>query len=297
MSVEALKARPPELATVDRPIVGPRSEPPFDNTRDCRFYYGSGTHEQALSGLLELLEDGNQSFGVMCGEPGLGKTLLRTMLHRRLDPAHFVRVSIETSLLDFDGLLLEIISQVSGERVQAPDLPDRYSRLGRFKTLLSERIVQTGRHLAILVDEAQGLDRSSLEGLRNLSNVSAERRNLISVILIGGNTLRQPLRAMPELTQRIGFDCNLAALSESETRAYVLHRLSVAENTRAIDLDDASWVQLHQASRGVPREINRVMKAALNEAHSCGRLLDAACLGGYLERGSAGCLQAYEEFA
>ncbi len=94
---------------------GPRL-PPFDNTRDTRFFYPSASHAEALSQLFLLTQDRNMGIGVLTGDIGAGKTLLRTLLFARLTDDRHLRVSIENCLLDFDGLLLEILSQMRGGR-------------------------------------------------------------------------------------------------------------------------------------------------------------------------------------
>ena len=90
---------------------------PFDNTRDTRYFFPASGHVEALSRLLFLAEDRNMGMGLLTGEIGSGKTLLRTVLHARIGGDQHLRVSIENGLLDFDDLLLEIISQMRGERV------------------------------------------------------------------------------------------------------------------------------------------------------------------------------------
>lgn len=94
---------------------GPRL-PPFDNTRDTRFFYPSASHAEALSHLFLLTQDRNMGIGVLTGDIGAGKTLLRTLLFARLTDDRHLRVSIENCLLDFDSLLLEILSQMRGGR-------------------------------------------------------------------------------------------------------------------------------------------------------------------------------------
>ena len=282
MNVSPIQSAVSNPAAVSVPT-GALKLDPFENTRDCRFYFGSAAHEQAVQGLMSFFDDGNQGFALLSGASGLGKTLVRTMLHRRLDPGRFVRVSIETSLLDFDGLLLEIISQMQGERIQAGELPDRYSRLGRFKQLLSDRVVHPGRHLAILVDEAHGLDRPALDGLRNLSNVSAEQRNLMSVALIGGNSLDGLFGGLTELAQRVSFAGRLRPLDTAETRAYVDHRLRVAGSPSGLAMDDETQSALHTVSGGVPAEINRLLKGALQKAREAARPLDQQALANVLQ--------------
>ena len=198
MNVEKIRPSEKQCSTeAEQPAMIPLESltlDPFANTRDSRFYYASKSHREAISQLLGMLEDGNQGWGCLSSAPGLGKTLSRTVLHRSLDPLHYICISIESSLLDFDQLLLEIISQISGERAYHSDFPDRYSRLADFKLLLTENVVQSGRHLVLLLDEAQDLEKGTLEKLRNLSNICAEQSNLMSIVLIGGNNLQTKLR-------------------------------------------------------------------------------------------------------
>jgi len=266
------------------PGTDPLSGQPFESTRDSQYYFAAASHEKAVSRLYDMFHDGNQGFAALIADPGLGKTLVRTVLHRRLDSLRFVRVSIETSLLNFDEILLEIISQIQGDRVHAADLPDRYSRLALFKTLLSERIIHSGRHLVLMLDEAQGFDRATLEALRNLSNISSEQQNLMSVALFGGRQLDNLVQGLPELRQRIGEQLNLSPLDSRETHAYVDHRLRTAGSLRTLSLADTTWARLHRVSGGIPRNINRIMKSALNASGLSGNSLDDACLLGVLDR-------------
>ena len=270
---------------------------PFECTRDSQYYFAAASHEKAVSRLYDMFHDGNQGFAVLSGDSGLGKTLIRTVLHRRLDSQRFVRVSIETSLLGFDEMLLEIISQIQGDRVHAADLPDRYSRLALFKTLLSERIIQSGRHLVLMLDEAQGLDRATLEGLRNLSNISAEKQNLMSVGLFGGTQLDNLVQGLPALKQRIGEQLILAPLDSSETHDYVNHRLRTAGSPRTLSLADTTWARLHRVSGGIPRNINRIMKSALNSSMSSENGLDDKCLMGVLDRSGGRDITQLDHFA
>jgi general secretion pathway protein A len=189
---------------------------------------------------------------------------VRTLLYARLaDDAH-VRVSLENSLLDFDGLLLEILSQMFGERLQPGDYPDRYTRLAAFKRFLSEQIAARDRHLIILIDEAQQLEPGTLEALKALTNIASERRNFLTMILIGQPELRAQLKQLPQVDQRISLRFHLTALSRAETADYVMHRLRTAGYCGEMPFSEPALDLLHRASRGVPREINRLGKLALD---------------------------------
>jgi len=248
----------------DRPLT-PHNPPapPFENTRDARYFFPSAGHAEALARLQFLAEDRNMGMGLLTGEIGSGKTLLRTVLHARLSPESHVRVSIENGLLDFDDLLLEILSQVQSQRLRASDYPDRYSRLSAFKRLLTEQIVSRDRHLVILLDEAQQLDPGCLDAIKGLTNISSERQNYLTVILIGQPELRGHLRQIPQVDQRVSLRFHLAALNADETREYVRHRLDVAGYRGTFPFDEEALTHLFQASRGIPREVNRICKIAL----------------------------------
>ena len=251
---------------------------PFANTRDSRFYYGSVLHQSAVNQLKDMLDDGNQGWACLSSAPGLGKTLLRTVLHRSLDTNRYLGVSIENSLLDFDQLLLEIISQISGERAYSPDFPDRYSRLAEFKLLLTEHVVQSGRHLVLFLDEAQDFEKETLDKLRNLSNICAEQSNLMSIILIGDTRLDSTLRGLPALSQRIALRANLLPLDIKQTGAYLQHRLQIAGSQQPLPFGDNDLQSLHRVSHGVPREINAILKQAINFAKLSSTSLSADSL-------------------
>ena len=253
------------MAGIPEPLLTAHNPPapPFDNTRDTRYFFPSAGHAEALSRLMFLAEDRNMGMGLLTGEIGSGKTMLRTVLHARLSPETHTRVSIENSLLGFDDLLLEILSQIQGQRLRAADYPDRYSRLAAFKRVLTEQVAGHGRHLVILLDEAQQLDLPCLESVKGLTNIASERQNFLTVILVGQPELRERLQGLPQVDQRVSLRFHLAALTVDETREYVRHRLSVSGYQGEFPFEPAALEALFRASRGIPREVNRICKIAL----------------------------------
>ena len=264
----------------DRPDTGiVLREQPFDNTRDTNYFFASSGHAEALSRLSFLVEDRNMGIGLLTGEIGCGKTVTRTMLHRQLaKPTHIV-VSLENCLLEFDDLLLEIISQMRGERATSAELPDRYSRLATFKQTLMRQVAESNRHLVILLDEAQQLSPASIEALKSLTNIASERQNFLTLILIGQPELRNTIRQLRQVDQRVSLRYHLNAMSFDETRRYLEHRLQVAGLQGPMPFDTDAVRLLFEASGGVPREINRICKLALDHASTHDlALLDAAII-------------------
>jgi len=248
----------------------------FAESRSADGYFPAASHAAALAALGSMLELGHSSFAMLAAAPGSGKTLMRTLLNRSLDPARFVRVSIENSLLDFDALLLEIISQINGRRATARELPDRYARLSELKRLLSTRVVQPGRRLVILMDEAQGYSAETLERIRLLSNISTEQAGIMSFVLFGDHGLVHKVEELPALNQRVMPRPALAPFSTEEIRGYVQHRLHSSASGVSAAFSDGGWRRLAHASEGVPRRINQAMQQALTAARST--QLDDTCL-------------------
>ena len=120
---------------------------------------------------------------------------------------------------------------------------------------------------------ANALDAEVLEQLRLLTNLETNERKLLQIILIGQPELRD-LLARPELeqlAQRVIARYHLGALTETETEAYIRHRLSVAGMKSAMPFDAKAMQRVHKLSRGVPRRINLLCDRALLGAYSAGQ--------------------------
>ena len=216
------------------------------------------------------MESAHTTFAAVTGDSGSGKTYLRTLLHNVLDPERFVRISIESSLLDFDALLLELISQMNGRRALPADWPDRYSRLAELKRLLAQQVIRTNRHLVVLIDEAQGLAAETLEGLRLLANISTGQRDIMTFVLFGTPGLESAMRDLPELARRIGRTMDLQPLDADGVRAYVIHQAGLAGQAATLEISAETWGALHQTTGGFPGRINGVIRHALRIADGNG---------------------------
>ena len=97
-----------------------------------------------------------------------------------------------------------------------------------------------------------------------LSNVNADKDQVIQLILVGQPELRTVLarRELTQLSQRVAVDYSLAPLSVEQTRSYITHRVSVAGGPGSLFDPDACDVIYH-AARGVPRLINVLCDTAL----------------------------------
>jgi len=243
-----------------------RAADAFRETRDARDMFADADRQQVLDGLRRLADDGNMGCGLLTGGPGLGKTLLRSALLRQLDPQRCAVVVVETGLLDFDDLLLEILSQLRGQRLTAEQLPGRYERFAEIKTALVTEIVATGRHLVLLLDDAEQLDPATLEAVGSLMNLASDRQSFVVPMLFGQPSLRRKLAGMPVLRQRIGVQFTLATLDPAGCVGYAAHRLERVGEDPSRVFEPGLLDRLHQASGGVPRVINALCRHALQHA-------------------------------
>ena len=238
---------------------------PFQLSPDPRFFFESRRHRHVMAYLTHGLSEG-AGFIVLTGDVGTGKTTVAGHFLNNLDRERFIFAKIVTAAVDADDALRMIAS--------AFRLPfegaDKATLIRSIEAFLIECQKQ-GKQPLLIVDETQNMPVSGLEELRMLTNFQHDHRPLLQCILIGQPQFRTLLAddGMEQLRQRIVASCHLQPLDEEETRAYILHRLSMVGWDGDPELDDGTFETIHRYSRGIPRRINAL----------CGRLL----LFGYLE--------------
>src|SRR5205809_505761 len=125
------------------------------------------------------------------------------------------------------------------------------------------RNYRDGRDTVIIVDEAQLIaDDAVFEEVRLLMNFQTDDRFLVTLLLIGSPELRERVRRLKHLDQRITIRYHLNTLDYTHTAAYVTHRLKMAGRGTPILSDEAIKLIFH-FTRGTPREINNLCDVAL----------------------------------
>ncbi len=242
------------------------SERPFEIVTDARFFYASREHEEALARLIYLVDQESMYFGMLTGEIGAGKSITRKVFTERMDRRRHYVVEFENSGFSFGDLMVKLFAKAGYESSDIPNADDYaglFDAVGDFASALQK---QQGRQLVFLFDEAQDLDHHTLTSLKRLSNLNGEADCRITIVLIGQPELRTQVAKLPPLDQRISLRFHLPNLLQDELSGYLSHRLQVAGHAGG-DLFDQSVIEpLFAASNGVPREINRLAKLALDSA-------------------------------
>jgi type II secretory pathway predicted ATPase ExeA len=263
---------------------------PFLTVPDPDFLYWSEAHSLAFS-ILRYGVMTRAPITVITGEIGAGKT---TLLRRLLREApEDLTVGLVSNFQPGRGELLHWALMALGESVGDEPYVALFTR---FQDTVV-RAYAEGRRVALVFDEAQNLDPAALEQLRMLSNINAEKDELLQLILVGQPQLRD-LLARPDLVQfaqRISADFHLGALTEEDVEAYVQHRLEVAGAALRIFPPEACRL-VHRACRGVPRLVNILCDLGLVYAFSIGaREVSEATLAEFLD--SARRRGIYTQFA
>ena len=233
-------------------------EKPFSILPDPSFLFLSRKHRMALD-LLEYGMMNQAGFNVITGEIGTGKTTLVRHVLNQLERDVTVGL-ISNTHRSFGELLQWILFAFRLEHRGK----EKVEMFQDFLDFLIEQYAQSRRTL-LIVDEAQNMSVDTLEELRMLSNVNADKDQVLQVVLVGQAGLRATLRR-PELeqfAQRIAVDYHLQPLDIHETRAYVYHRIKVVGGEGTRIFDGPACAAIYEHSRGVPRLINLLCDTAL----------------------------------
>jgi len=237
-------------------------ERPFEATWDSRFFYPSKSHNEALHRLHYLVSEGSMNVGMFTGEIGCGKTLTTSVFTERADRERCEVAYMENAGFTFPEILSHML-KVLGENAD-PD-EGRFRLYERFRETLP-RFHETGRQFVAVLDESQEMDRETLKDLKGLTNLNGGGRNMMTLLLIGQPELQQVVSEIPPLDQRIGLRFHLRPLNREETAAYLNHRLQAAGHGGCGVFAPNTLDLIFEATGGVPRELNRVAKLALEHA-------------------------------
>lgn len=237
--------------------------PPFESTCDARFFFESEAHSEALARMLYLVSDRGMNMGAMTGEIGSGKTMLLNVLATRLRKDLYTTVQFPTAYFLFEQIVAEINQQLGGG--SSTESSDKYRRLKEFEQLLNRKIRTAGKHLVLILDEAQFLRSECLDELKCLTNYN-QQEPLLTILLSGQPELKEKLGSLPQIYQRLGMFYHLGHLRHEEVLPYLQHRLRIAGTDR-LDLFTGDAIDpLFSFSGGCPRQINRVCKLAIDRA-------------------------------
>lgn len=247
-------------------------EKPFEEICDTHFFFESDDHREALDRMLYVVNDRNMTMGLLTGEVGSGKTITKKVLMSSLPTHHFEIIDFENAFFPFTDILYEIVTRITFQdpRISLqdsdsiPSRSDKYGLMQYFKKQLEVLLYEEKRHLVLLFDEAQQIEDQVLDEIKNLTNLSTRTENFITIFFVGQPELREKVRRLKQIDQRIFLRFHLNNLDFNNTTKYIQHRLRVAGLERGTIFSNLGYESIFRNTGGVPREINRLCKLSLN---------------------------------
>ena len=232
-------------------------EKPFAILPDPGYLYFGERHTLAYT-VLEYGVVHGAGFTVITGDVGCGKT---TLIRHLLDSIEQdVTVGLISNTRQDIGELLKWVLLAFDQPYDSNDKVALFDQLQRF--LINE--YAQGRRTVLIIDEAQNLGIATLEELRMLSNINADRDQLLQMVLVGQPQLKY-LLSRPELeqfAQRVSADFHIEPLTADEVGPYIRHRLQVAGREEPL-FEDAAIARVAASTGGTPRKINILCDTAL----------------------------------
>lgn len=239
------------------------TQQPFSLAPNTEFYVETKPQLECFNVLSYALQAG-EGFIKITGEVGTGKTLLCRRLLNSLKEEGIVSVYIPNPSLTPEGLWRAIGHELNLE-LNDFDIYQVQEKIQQHLLLAA----QNGRAVVLVVDEAQCIPEDSLETLRLISNLEAESRNLIQIVLFGQpelNTLLAENR-FRQLKQRMTYSAELVPMDEDSLQHYIQQRMVLA-GYRGMPLFEKKALKLMvKATEGVPRLINIIAQKSLFSAY------------------------------
>jgi general secretion pathway protein A len=243
---------------------------PFRLRPDAEFVYAGSEYARARTKLKGGLKERLRVL-LLLGNPGLGKTLLLDDALQTLETDWTLcrikqpRISAKELL---EALILQVGSSIGGEAI----------RSGSYAELLVSIDAIGARNLTplLIVDDAHLMPPTTATAL---AEILARAPNL-RIVLSGRPGMGLEEMAVRYLGGELTRIVELAPLSQSETKAYIDHRLSVAGSGNREIISAEAYLAIYQHTLGAPRLINVLCDAALHSAclRASGQLSSAEVL-------------------
>jgi type II secretory pathway predicted ATPase ExeA len=210
---------------------------------------------------------------VIAGEVGSGKTVAARAALAGLEPARHLPIYVPDPTQGLKAVHHRVVEALGGRpHHSGAQMAAEASRL------LAGELDERGRLPVLVIDEAHLMGNQQLEGIRMLTNTEMDTGAAFSLVLLGQPTLRRRLRmaVLSALDQRVATRYTIAPMAPAETAQYAKDHLAWAGRTDTLFSDDAI-AAIHQASRGYPRAVNALARAAMVAAYTASKaIIDAS---------------------
>ena len=231
--------------------------PPFDNAPNPDLFYPSPQHEEALSRLLFAVTQ-QKGVAMLTGEVGCGKTTVSRAFTKNLaERGYEIRFITNPALDPVD--FLKTIQMKFGGNPSGRSKAEMIAQLTDHLTANEERGVAT----VLIIDEAHVIENMfTFDEIRMLLNIQSDAKFLINLVLMGQPPLREKIRRIPPLRERISVKYHLKPLNVNNTMRYLIFRMKSAGAQRGFFTKQAIS-PIFYYSKGNPLRINNVCDRSL----------------------------------
>lgn len=241
------------------------NERPFSLVPDPGFLFWSPHHRRAFA-MLEYGILTRAPITLITGDVGAGKTTLLQHLLQSVEDD--VKIGLVSNAQGARGDLLRwVLVALSVPVERGLDYVDMFAL---FQSYLIEEYSQ-GRRVILIFDEAQNLDRETLEELRMFTNINTGKDELLQLVLVGQPELRDIVHRpdLSQFAQRVAASFHLTAMDRDMVRAYIEHRMEIAGAERRV-FQGPAMDMIHEATGGVPRLVNQLSDLSMVYAYTKG---------------------------
>ncbi len=233
---------------------------PFSDSPDAKQLFASQAWNQVKTRLEFLAQ--HHGVGLITGEVGAGKSTAARVFTATLNTSLYKILYVHFS----SGSALDLLRQIALEL----DLTPAHFR-GDLVRQIADAIVRLNQgkkqHPILICDEAHLLPHPALEQLPLLLNFDMDSSRYLTLLLVGQPLLRRTLSLQMHeaLRQRVSTQYHLEGLTREELDAYLAQQLRAAGVSQPL-FDDTARQGLYQATKGIPRKVNKLAMTALHVA-------------------------------
>ena len=210
---------------------------------------------RAKDNIAHALTDLDETYAMLTGETGTGKTALLRELRGQLDRTrHRVLYFSEARKLGAAGLV-----KVVGESLRVRTSMCHSVSLERLLRALSEE----SHTILLWMDEAQDLPSETLAEIRALAESDLDGARRVQVLFVGLPKLRAEMQAHPYLWRRIVVREEITGLVFGEVQDFLDHHFTDGQSTRLCEL---GLTTLFERAGGVPGLLLPMYRAVLARA-------------------------------
>lgn len=239
------------------------ADEPFKISPDPSYLYLTSQHKEVLAKCNYVVR-GKGGLAIVHGDIGTGKTTIARRLYHSLkgEEKYEVAMMVTPDLKTDTAFLRAIMGEFN-----IPMQRSHASSVHAFQAHAATSY-RHGKNLVLIVDEAQQMTPRMFEVIRGMLNFEADKEKFIQVVLFGQNELARKLdqERLRAIKSRVSMFGALSNLTLEDMTALIDYRWHTAGGSNKAPFTQDALLAIHEYSKGLPREINKLCSVSLIKA-------------------------------